>query len=39
MLKTKKRQVLTSKYQMELFTLNVFPKNKQNKLRLAKKDE
>ena len=37
----KKRQgeVLKSWYQKELFTLNMFTNNKQNKLRLTKKDE
>ena len=38
-LKTEKREVLTSQYQKELFTLNMFPKNKQNKLREMKNDE
>ena len=31
--------MLTSKYQNELFTLKMFPKNKQNKLIQTKKDE
>ena len=35
----KKGEVLTSKYQKEVFTLNMFPKNKQNKLRQMKKDD
>ena len=32
-------EVLKSQYQKELFSLNVFPKNKQNKLRQIKEDE
>ena len=38
-LKTKQGTVLTSQYQNELFTLNMFSKNKQNKLKQTKKDE
>ena len=32
-------EVLKSWFQKELFTLNMFPKNKQSKLRQMKKDE
>ena len=32
-------EVPISQYQKELFTLNMFPQNKQNKLRQMKKDE
>ena len=38
-IKNKKGQVLKSSYQKQLFTVNMFPKNKQNKLRQTKKDE
>ena len=39
MLKTSQGEVLKSWYQKKLFSLNMFPKNKQNKLRQKKKDE
>ena len=38
-MKTRQGKVLKSRYPKELFTLDVFPKNKQNKLRQTKKDE
>ena len=38
-LKTKKGEVLTSKFQKEISTLNMFSKNKQNKLRQTKNNE
>ena len=38
-LTTKQGKKITSKYQKKLSTLNMFPKNKQNNLRLTKKNE
>ena len=38
-LKTKQGEVIKSWYQKALFTLNMFPKNKQNKLRQKKNNE
>ena len=38
-LKTKKGEVLTSYFQKEISTLNMFSKNKQNKLRQTKNNE
>ena len=32
-------EVIKSEYEKELFTLNMFPKNKQNKLRHTEMDE
>ena len=39
LLKTRQGEVLKSWYQKELFTLNMLPENKQNKIRQGKKDE
>ena len=38
-IENKTGEVLKSWFQKELFTLNMFPKNKQSKLRQMKKDE
>ena len=38
-LKTKHGEVLKSQFKKELFTLNMFSKNKQNKLRQIMEDE
>ena len=38
-LTTKQGKKITSKYQKKLSTLNMFSKNKQNNLRLTKKNE
>ena len=39
MLNTKQGEMIKSQYQKEIFTLNMFRKNKQNKLRQTKNEE